>query len=130
MYAVSMKILVADPHPEVESALRLIIGRIPGVTLVSEVGSLVQLLAQCAQACPSLILFDLDLVHASRVHTDTAADPIRALRTLCPTARIVAMSSRFEAKQEALTAGADGFISKTDPPDEVVSGIARFLQNC
>ncbi len=39
------------------------------------------------------------------------------------------MSSRFEAEQEALAAGASGFISKTDPPDVVLSGIQRFIEN-
>ncbi len=61
-YAVVMKILIADPHPEVQSALHLILDRIPEVSRVNEAGSLVQLLAQCAQSCPDLILFDLDLI--------------------------------------------------------------------
>jgi two-component system invasion response regulator UvrY len=125
-----MKILLADPHPEVQSALHLVIARIAQVTLVGEASSLVQLMAECAQACPDLILFDPDLVPPSRSHTRNAlADLIRVLHRLCPSARVVAMSSRFEAQQEALAAGASGFISKTDPPDVVCSGIVRFLEN-
>jgi len=128
-----MKILLADPHPEVQSALHLIIDRISEVTEVSEAGNLIQLLGQCAQSCPDLILFDLDLVYPSRAHllphTQPLADLISVLHRLCPCARVVVMSSRFEGKQEAFTAGASGFISKTDPPDTVLSGIVRFLEN-
>ena len=124
-----MKILLADPHPEVQSALRLIINRIPEVTGVCEAGSLVQLLAQCAQSCPDLILFDLNLVQPSRSRAQSLADLISVLRRLCPGSRVVVMSSRFEAEQEALAAKASGFISKTDPPDEVLSAIARYLEN-
>jgi two-component system, NarL family, invasion response regulator UvrY len=122
-----MKILLADPHPEVQAALHLILARIPEVTGVSEAGSMVQLLAQCAASCPDLILFDLDLVQPARSRYQALADLISVLRRLCPCSRVVLMSSRFEAEQEALAAGASGFISKTDPPDVVFSGITRFL---
>jgi two-component system, NarL family, invasion response regulator UvrY len=122
-----MKILIADPHPEVLSALHLIVKRIPQVSEVMEANSLVQLLARCAQSCPDLILFDLDLAQPARSRAQTLADLIHVAQRLCPGSRVVAMSSRFEAEQEALAAGASGFISKTDPPDEVFSGIARLL---
>jgi DNA-binding NarL/FixJ family response regulator len=129
MYAVSMKILIADPHPEVQSALHLILNRIPDVTGVIEAGSLVQLLAQCAQSCPDLILFDINLVHPTRSHSHSIDDLMRVLRRLCPCALVVVMSSQFEAEQEALDAGANGYISKTDPPDEFLSKIVGFLKN-
>lgn len=122
-----MKILLADPHPDVQSALHLIVNRIPEVNEVSEANNLVQLLAICAHSCPDLILFDLDLVHPARSHSQTLTDLINVIHRLCPCSRVVGMSSRFEAKQEALAAGASGFISKTDPPDVVLSGIVRLL---
>ncbi|MBN1666215.1 MAG: response regulator transcription factor [Anaerolineales bacterium] len=123
-----MKILIADPHPEVQSALQLILHRIPEVTEVREAGSLVQLLALCAQSCPDLILFDLNLVAPSRSRAQSLADFISVLRRLCPCSQLVGMSSRFETEQEAKIAGANGYISKTAPPDEVLSSIVRFLK--
>jgi DNA-binding NarL/FixJ family response regulator len=96
---------------------------------VRAAGSLIQLLAQCAQSCPDLILLDLDMLQPSRANPRPLADVVSVLLRLCPTSRVVVMSSRFEAEQEALAAGAAGFISKTDPPDVVMTGIARFLEN-
>jgi DNA-binding NarL/FixJ family response regulator len=125
-----MMILIADPHPEVQSALHLIASRIPQVSAVRAAGSLIQLLAQCAQSCPDLILFDLDMAPPSRANPQPLADVVTVLLRLCPASRVVVMSSRFEAEQEALSAGAAGFISKTDPPDVVMTGIVRFLENC
>ncbi len=127
-YSLSMKILIADPHPEVRDALRLIAGRIPGVTTVSVAGSLVQLLAQCAQACPDLVLFDLGLVQPTRAHPQALPDVIGVLRRLCPAGRVAVMSSHLDAQPEALSAGANAFISKTDPPDVVMSAIAHILK--
>lgn len=122
-----MKILIADQHAEVSSALHLMLARIPLVTGVDEVSNLVQLLARCAQVCPDLILFDLDLVHPSRSHPQPLLDLLIVLRRLCPCALVVVLSGRFEAEQEALAAGASGFISKTAPPDEVLSAVIRHL---
>jgi DNA-binding NarL/FixJ family response regulator len=124
-----MKVLLADPHPEVQSALHLILNRIPGVTEVVVAGSLVQLLAECAQTCPDLILFDLALVQPARARSQSLADFVSVLRRLCPGGRVVVMSSRLDAQAEALAAGATGFVSKTDPPDEFFSSLVRFLEN-
>jgi two-component system, NarL family, invasion response regulator UvrY len=123
-----MMILIASPHPEIQSALRLLVERIPAVSRVGTNGGLVQLLAQCAQSCPDLILFDLDLLQAGRTASQSLAGLLVVLQRLCPGCQVMVMSSRFEAQQEALAAGAGGFISKTDPPDEVCSGIVRVLE--
>ena len=119
--------MLADPHPEVQSALHLIAGRIAEITEVHEALSLVQLLAECAGSCPDLVLLDPDLVRPA--HSQALADAIKVLRRLCPASRVVVMSSRFEAEQAAVAAGADGFISKTAPPDEFLAGLTRFLAN-
>ncbi len=124
-----MMILLADPHTKVQSALRLIVSRRPEVTEVREAGSLVQLLAECAESCPDLILLDLDLVQPARSRSQALADLMSVLRQLCPRSRVVVMSSQLEGQEEALAAGAGGFISKTDPPDEFISGLARLLEN-
>lgn len=125
-----MKILIADPHPEVQAALCLIAGRIPEVTEVTAAGSLLQLLAQCAGSCPNLIMLDLALVKPAYARTRSLADLIRVLQCLCPNSRVVVISSQFEAAQEVLQVGASGVIRKTDPPDEVLASIADFLKNC
>jgi two-component system, NarL family, invasion response regulator UvrY len=123
-----MKILIADPHPEVQSALHLILERIQKGILVSEAGSLIQLLTLCAQSCPDLILIDLDLARPSRAATQPLTDLFHVFQRLCPHARVIAMSSRFEAQQEALEAGASGFISKTDPPEVVLSAVLQIIK--
>jgi DNA-binding NarL/FixJ family response regulator len=122
-----MKILIADPHPEVQTALCLAAGRIPEVREASTASSLVQLLGLCAATCPDLVLFDLDLAHPTRSHPQPLADLVAVLRRLCPHARLVGMSTRFDAQQQALSAGIDGYISKTDPPDAFLASIQKFL---
>jgi DNA-binding NarL/FixJ family response regulator len=124
-----MKIVIADPHQEVRSALHLLLGRIPYVTEVSEAAGLVPLLSLCAQDCPDLVLFDQALVPPSRMQPNLLADLIGLLRRLCPGCRVVVMSSRFDTEEEARKAGADGALSKTASPDEVILTIGLFLKD-
>ena len=121
-----MKILIADPHPEILSALRLVVDRIPEITQVSDAGSLVGLLAQCALECPDLILLDLELSCPSRSRIQPLPDMLNVLHRLCPHAKVMVMSSQLEGEQAALKAGANDFFSKMDPPEVVLSKIVRF----
>jgi DNA-binding NarL/FixJ family response regulator len=103
--------------------------RVPEVTDVLAAGSLVQLLSLCAKSCLDLILFDLAIGRPTRGKSQPLADLICVIRRLCPNSQLVVMSIQFEAKEEALAAGANGFISKTAPPDEVLSAIIEFLKS-
>jgi DNA-binding NarL/FixJ family response regulator len=126
-YSLDMKILLADPHPEVQHALHLIIDLIPEVTEVNEANNLIELLANCSHACPDLILFDLDLVRAYCIHPQSLVNLIEVFHRICPCCQVAAMSSRIDAEHEALAAGVNGFISKTDSPEEVLFDILRLL---
>lgn len=119
-----MKIFLADPHPQVRSALHLVLSQMPEVPVVSESGDALHLLAQCSQGCPDLILLDPELV--KRNDSQQLLDIFTAIHRFCPEAKVVAISSRLEVEREALEAGADGFISKTEPPEVFCEEIARL----
>ena len=125
-----MKIFLADPHPQVRSALHLVLSQMPGVPAISESGDVFQLLAQCSQGCPDLILLDPELVkpHSSirRKGGQPMGDIFSVIHRICPNAKVVAMSGRLEIEREALDAGADGFISKTELPEVFCEEIARL----
>lgn len=50
-------------------------------------------------------------------------DLLLRVRALCPHVKVIALSGRPEAREEALTADADGFVSKGDPPDYLLTTI-------
>ncbi len=130
-YAVSMKILLADPHPDVRSALQLALSRLPGIAMLGVTGDVFHLLAQAAGECPDLILIDPELVRGAGFRgaaRQPLTDLLITIRRICPHAKIVALSSRFEAEAETLACGADGFASKAEPPDRLLALLARFSQ--
>ncbi len=52
---------------------------------------------------------------------------LAALRMLQPAGKIIALSARPDARQEALLAGVDAFIAKSELPDKVLETIRQFV---
>ena len=126
-----MKILLADPHPQVRSALDLVLSQIPGALVISEIEDVVQLLVLCSQECPDLILIDPELMRSHRRNQDTPRrmEAFSVIHRICPGAKVVAISSRLEIEREVLAAGADGFISKTESPEVLQQIITQLGKN-
>jgi DNA-binding NarL/FixJ family response regulator len=126
-----MKIILADPNPEVRSALQLVIEHIPGMCVAGETGRVLPLLRLCSQQCSDLVLLDSELIRRDfnprHPGSHPLADILAVIHRLCPGTKVVVMSSQFELGQEALVSGADGFISKTDPPEIFREKITHFL---
>lgn len=116
-----MKILLADDNPEVRSALRLLLEQEPILAMVMEVTDTQGLLAHLRENCPMVILLDWELpgLHSS--------DFLGLVRSRCPEMKVIALSSKFEARQEALAAGVDAFVSKAEPPEKILSTVFSFI---
>jgi DNA-binding NarL/FixJ family response regulator len=109
-----MKILLADDNPEVRSALRLLLEQEPVLALVTEVADTQALLRHFKENCPMVVLLDWELpgLHNS--------DFLMIVRSHCPETKVIALSSKFEARQNALSGGVDAFISKAEPPEQIL----------
>jgi DNA-binding NarL/FixJ family response regulator len=118
-----MRILIADSQAKVRFALRVLLERQPGVEVVGEAASTGDLLAHAALSCADLALLDWNLAGAA---------PARLLSALGrdhPRLGILVLSGRPEARQAALAAGADAFVSKGDPPENLLAAIARCCKD-
>jgi two-component system response regulator FimZ (fimbrial Z protein) len=112
-----MRILLADSQSRVRFALRSLLEEQPGLVVVAEAADCPALLAQVKAACPDLVLLDWDLPGMGGL------DLLAALHRLCPGLHVIALSSRPEAEQEALAAGARAFVSKAGPPEPLLAAI-------
>ena len=114
-----MRILLADGQEKVRFALRVLLERQPGYEVVAEAVSAEDLLIKVAVTCPDLVLLGWEL------STGTKIDLLSALRRVCPALPVIALSGRHEARRAALAAGANAFVSKTDPPETLLAAIGR-----
>jgi len=115
-----MRILLADDQSNIRSALRLLLEQEDNLTVADEVSNSKELIATVARRCPDLILLDWELPGSK------SEELVPALREKCPELVIVALSSRPEARREALDSGADGFVSKGSPPQQVIDVVTKF----
>ena len=112
-----MRVIVADDQAKVRSALRLLLEYEPQVEILGEAVDTTGLLDWVKAVCPDLVLLDWELPGLPA----TALLPL--LKCHCPALRVIALSSRPEAYQLALEAGADAFASKGDPPERLLRAL-------
>jgi DNA-binding NarL/FixJ family response regulator len=117
-----MRIFLADDQSMVCSALRLLLEHEAGMVIVGEAPDTDQMLAQMAIAQPDIVLLDWELpgLHGS--------EALAMLHAQLVHVRIIALSSLPEARQIALASGADAFVSKGEPPEQLLNAMYR-LQN-
>ncbi len=106
-----MRVVIADCHAKVRSALRLILEQEPGFDVGGEAESAAELLSLATQLHPGLILLDWELPG------EKPADLVRALRDAVPDLPIVALSGLPEACHQSLRADVNAFVSKNEAPD-------------
>jgi DNA-binding NarL/FixJ family response regulator len=106
----------------VRFALCALLHQEPGLEIVGEAAHAEDLLAQVEDTGPDIILLDWAL---NGRDTDRL---LAELWKLCPMAYVIVLSGRPEERLAALAAGADLFVSKIDPPDQLLAAI-RSVQN-
>lgn len=118
----SVRIVVADKRAEVRSALRLLLEQEAGLTVVSEAGTAGDLLDDVESLGPDVALVDCDLPGVR------VTGFLLQVHYACPGVRVVALCSRPEMRLVALTAGADAFLCKTEPPETLVELIREWFE--
>ena len=109
-----MRILLADDQPKVRLALRLMLEQQEGIGEIDEAVDGDDLLALAEAEQPDLLLLDWELPGMA------TAELLPALLETCPDLYVITLSSHPEARPAALAAGANAFVSKTDPPDDLL----------
>jgi len=112
-----MRIMLADDQKDVRSGLRALLEQEAGLSVVGEASEIGSLVARAKEISPDLILLDWELTNLK------ISDVIPVLRQLCPSLKIIALSSRPEAAKSALGSGADAFVSKGDHPEKLLDAI-------
>lgn len=112
-----MKILLADDQLTLATALHIRLEQLPAFQLVGVVKNSRQLTTELQRGIPDVLLIDCELPGLRDDQERWAL--IKKLQKENRQMRIIALSSRLEARQKALAAGVDAFVSKSDPPDQL-----------
>jgi DNA-binding NarL/FixJ family response regulator len=108
------RILLADDHPALRSALELLLELRLSARIVGE-SSTMEALISCLPAIhPTLVILDWELPGSPQTGR------VEALRRIEPRLKVVITSTRPEAARGALAAGADAFVCKCEPPEQIL----------
>lgn len=118
-----VRVLIADDQPEVRSALRLWLEQTPGFSVIGEAADLSELEKNLEGLSVDMVFLDWELPGTEGKNT------MNRLRELYPQATIIVLSSLPEARKEAQEAGADLFVSKTEPPEQLLGAISTWLSH-
>jgi DNA-binding NarL/FixJ family response regulator len=114
------RFLLADDNPDLRSALRLMLETRLDAPLVFEAHDHASMIDQSMRHHPDCLILDWELPGL------TEPDHLSALRDLLLDLKIIVISARPEAAEEAAAAHADAFVCKTDPPAEILQAIQRL----
>ena len=112
-----MRVLIADDQPSVRSALKLVLEQ-QGIDVAGDVSNSRELLAWFKANQADLLLLDWELPE------QPGKKIIPILRAKYPNLTVIVMNSRTQTRIEAISAGADGYVSKGDPPEYLRSLLA------
>jgi DNA-binding NarL/FixJ family response regulator len=126
-----MRVFLADDQAAVRSALRRLLKEEPGLSVVGEAARAEDLLAQASAARPDAVLLDWELPGLPTAYDrteQTRGHLLASLQALDTHPKVIALSGRLEARQAALAAGADAFVSKGDPQEQLLTALRTINQ--
>ncbi len=119
-YTVDMKksrkirILLADDNSALRSALALLLETRLNASIVGESYSMENLLANLPVSRPDIVILDWELPGTPK---DNRID---FLHKIYPDLKVVVIGSQPEIVQQSLAVHADAYISKSEPPEQMV----------
>ncbi len=111
------KVLLVDDHEVLRDGLRRIFEREPDVEIVGEAGTGETAIDLAKHACPDVVLMDIRMPRMDGI------EATRRLRSLLPQVRVLVLSAYPEFAQEALRAGAVGYLLKSCPTDQLLAAV-------
>jgi DNA-binding NarL/FixJ family response regulator len=118
-----IRILVVEDHRMFAEALVMLLGGEEGIVTTGIAGTGEEALASLSETAPDVVLMDLDLPGM------TGVEAIRRIRKLSPSTQVVVITALQDPTEmvAAMSAGACGFVPKTEAADDLVGMIRRAV---
>ena len=116
------RVVLADDHTMFRQGLRKLLDGVAGLEVVAEAGDGEELLSVLDTAGPDMVILDMSMPKLSGV------EALHLLKARHPGIKILVLSMHKEYLNQALAAGADGYLLKEDAPGELFSAIDNISE--
>ncbi|MFQ5490210.1 MAG: response regulator [Phycisphaerae bacterium] len=120
----TISVLLADDHAMVRDTLRDRLNRESDIRVLAVVADADAAIARACELKPDIVVLDIDM--PGQVSFAAA----RSIKSQCPDTRIMFLSAFFHDSyiEDALAAGATGYVTKDEPPDVLITAIRRAVR--
>jgi DNA-binding NarL/FixJ family response regulator len=120
----TIRVLIADDHPLIRTALRGTLAPAPDISISGEASNGTETLQRCQQLRPDVLLLDLSMPGPS------ALDIVAGLRGSLPTTHILVLTAFDDDAyiRPLMNAGIHGYLLKDEAPDVIVQAIRTVSQ--
>jgi len=118
-----MDVLIVDDQPRTRRSLRALLATWSPVEGVREAANGREALSLVEAAQPDLVIMD------ARMPEMDGLTATRQIKARWPQVRVVILSMYGECCEEALAAGADAFVTKGEPPRQLLAKLASVAGN-
>lgn len=116
-----IRVLVVDNQPRARQSMKALLKAWYQIVQVREAADGFEAVQQAEEFQPDLILMD------ARMPKMNGLQVVRYIRAKSPHIKIIVLSMYPDVKSEALAAGADAFVSKSDPPEVLRKTITDII---
>jgi DNA-binding NarL/FixJ family response regulator len=116
-------IVIVDDHPTTREGLRSVINREPDLMVCGEAANAKQAMDAVEKLAPDLLLVDITMPGRNGLEL------VKDLKAVHPQLAILAISMHDDSlyAERMLRAGAGGYISKQQPPEELIRAVRQVL---
>jgi DNA-binding NarL/FixJ family response regulator len=116
------QIILADDHVLIRQGLKRILERAPGFEIIGEASDGLELLRLLNKLTPNLVLLDISMPNLRGL------EAIREIKAIHSTVKVLMLTMHKETEyfQQAISAGADGYLLKEDADTELFSAIQKI----
>ena len=112
-----MRILLAVGDIDLRLSLELLLSEEPGIRIAGSVSDSGGLLALAQSSCPDLVLVDWELPGCP------IQSVLSEIQSLPRQPKIIVLGRQSSSKESAHRAGADYYLTKGDPPEQLLGAI-------
>ena len=116
------RIILADDHVLIRQGLKRILERVSGIEIIGEANDGLALLRLLNKLTPNLVLLDISMPNLRGL------EAIHEIKAIHSTVKILMLTMHKETEyfQQAISAGADGYLLKEDADSELFSAIEKI----